>query len=72
MTEGMDAAIGAPGSGHVEGLTENLFEGGLQGQLDGRVGVLALPAVEVGTAVGEGEFEGLKFQGGTQRGGDSL
>ncbi len=72
LAEGVDAPVGAAGSGHVEGFAENLFESGLQGQLDGGVGILALPAVEVATAVSEDEFEGLKFQGGTQRGGDSL
>ena len=65
LAEGVDAAIGAAGSGHVEGFTKNLFESGLQGELDGGVGILALPAVEVGTAVGNGQLKGLKFQGGT-------
>jgi len=56
----------------VKGFAENLFESGLEGQLDGGVRILALPAVEVGTAVGEGEFEGLRFQWGTEGRGDRL
>jgi len=65
LGEGVDATVGPSGSGHVKGFAENLFESGLEGELNRGVGVLALPAVEIGTAVSDGEFEGLKFQGGT-------
>ena len=61
LAEGVDTTIGTTGSGHVERLAEDLFQGGLEGELDRGMGILALPPIEVGSAVGDGEFEGLGF-----------
>ncbi len=64
LTESMDTAIGPSGTGHGKGFSKDFFQGGLKGKLDGGVGILPLPAQEILTAVGEGEFEGLQFQRG--------
>jgi hypothetical protein len=60
LAEGVDAAVGAAGPGDVEGFAKNLFESGFEGELDGGVGILALPAVEVGAAVGNRQLQGLE------------
>ena len=72
LAEGVNAAIGPTRSGDVEGFPVDFFQGGFEGELDGGMGILALPAVEVGAEVGEGQFEGLRFQGKTEGRGDSL
>jgi hypothetical protein len=59
LTEGMDPAIGPPGARYREGFSEDFFQGGFEGQLDGGVGILPLPTKEILTAVGEGEFKRL-------------
>jgi hypothetical protein len=55
----MDPAIGPPGARYREGFSEDFFQGGFEGQLDGGVGILPLPTKEILTAVGEGEFKRL-------------
>jgi len=72
LTQSMNAAIGPTGAGHVNRFAKDAFEGGFEGKLNRGVRILTLPAVKFRSAVGEGEFEGLSFQGGTEGGGDRL
>ena len=67
LTQGMNAAVGPAGTGHRKGFAEDLAERGFQGQLDGGVGILALPSEEILAAIGEGEFIGCEFQRRTFR-----
>ena len=61
LAEGVNAAVGPAGSGNMERLAENFFQGGFEGELDGGMGILPLPSVEILTAVSEREFKGLKL-----------
>ena len=64
LAEGVDAAVGTSGSGDVEGFTENFFESGLQDQLNGGKGILALPAKKSAALVGQSKLDGLLLQNG--------
>ena len=55
LAEGMNAPISSAGSCHGHRLVENFLQGFFEGELDGGIGVLALPAEEVFSAVGEKE-----------------
>ena len=55
LAEGMNAPIGSAGSCHGHWAVKNFLQGFLEGELDGGIGVLALPAEEVFSAVGEKE-----------------
>ena len=55
MTEGVNAPIGATRSGNGDRTIKDFEQGFFEGELDGGIGVLALPAEEVFSAVGEKE-----------------
>ena len=55
LAEGMNAPISSAGSCHGHWAVENFLQGFLEGELDGGIGVLALPTEEVFSAVGEKE-----------------
>ena len=55
LAEGMNAPIGPAGSCHGHWAVENFLHGFLEGELDGGIGVLALPTKEVFPTVGEKE-----------------
>ena len=55
LTEGVNAPIGATGSGNGDRTVEDFEQGFLEGKLDGGIRILALPAEEVFSAVGEKE-----------------
>ena len=55
MAEGVNAPIGATGSGNGDGTVKDFEQGFFEGELDGGIGVLALPTEEVFSAVGEKE-----------------
>ena len=55
LAEGVNAPIGATGSCHGHRVVENFLQGFLEGELDGGIRILALPAEEVFSAVGEKE-----------------
>ena len=55
LAEGVNAPIGATGSCHGHRAVENFLQGFFEGELDGWIGILALPTKEVFSAVGEKE-----------------
>jgi len=55
LPEGVDMAIGPSRTGDSDGVVEDFLKGSFEGELDGGVGVLALPTEEVFSAVGEKE-----------------
>jgi hypothetical protein len=55
LAEGMNAPISSAGSCHGHRPVENFLQGFLEGELDGGIRILALPAEEVFSAVGEKE-----------------
>ena len=55
LTEGVNAPIGATGSGNGDRTVKDFLQGFLEGELNGGIGVLALPTEEVFSAVGEKE-----------------
>ena len=55
LAEGMNAPISSAGSCHGHRVVENFLQGFLEGELDGGIRILALPAEEVFSAVGEKE-----------------
>ena len=55
MAEGMNAPISSAGSCHGDWTVKDFLKGFLEGELNGGIGVLALPAEEVFSAVGEKE-----------------
>ena len=63
LAKGVDAAVGPTRSGDVEGFPVDFFQGGFEGELDGGMGILALPAEEVGAEVGDRQLKGLEFKG---------
>ena len=58
LPEGVDMPIGPSRASHSHGVIENFLKGGFECELDSGVGVLALPAKEVFSAVGEKETVG--------------
>ena len=55
LAEGMNAPIGSAGSCNGDWTVKDFLKGFLEGELDGGIGVLALPTEEVFSAVGEKE-----------------
>jgi len=55
LTEGVNASIGSAGSCNGHRAIEDFLKGFLEGELDGGIGILALPTKEVFSAVGEKE-----------------
>ena len=55
LTEGVNAPIGSAGSCNGHRPVEDFLKGFLEGELDGGIGILALPTKEVFSAVGEKE-----------------
>ena len=55
LAEGMNAPIGSAGSCDGHRAVEDFLKGFLEGELDGWIGILALPTKEVFSAVGEKE-----------------
>ncbi len=55
LAEGVNAPIGATGSGNGDRTVKDFEQCFFEGELDGGIGVLALPAEEVFSAVGEKE-----------------
>ena len=55
LAEGMNAPIGSAGSGNGDRTVKDFEQCFFEGELDGGIGVLALPAEEVFSAVGEKE-----------------
>ena len=55
LAEGMNAPISSAGSCNGDWTVKDFLKGFLEGELDGGIGVLALPAEEVFSAVGEKE-----------------
>jgi hypothetical protein len=55
LTEGVYTPIGSAGSCNGDWAVKDFLKGFLEGELDGRVGILALPTEEVFTAVCEKE-----------------
>ena len=55
LAEGMNPAIGSAGSGNGHRSVEDFLQGFLEGELDGWIGILALPTEEVFSAIGEKE-----------------
>ena len=55
LSEGVDMAVGPSRTGDSNGVVEDFLKGFLECELDGGVGVLALPAEKVFSAVGEKE-----------------
>ncbi len=55
LTEGVYASIGATGSGNGDRTVKDFEQCFFEGELDGGIGILALPAEEVFSAVGEKE-----------------
>lgn len=53
---GVDAGIGAPASLRENGFSGDAFDGGRELALDSSVAGLDLPAVEIGSVIGEGEL----------------
>ena len=55
LTEGVNAPIGSAGSCNSHLQVEDFLQGFLESELDGGVGILALPTEEVLASVGEKE-----------------
>ena len=55
LAEGMNAPIGSAGSCNGDWTVKDFLKGFFEGELDGGIGVLALPTKEVFSAVGEKE-----------------
>ena len=55
LTEGVNAPIGSAGSCNSYRSVEDFLQGFLECELDGGIGILALPTEEVFSAVGEKE-----------------
>jgi len=55
LAEGVNAPIGSAGSCNGDRSVENFLKGFLERELDGGIGILALPTEEVFSAVGEKE-----------------
>ncbi len=55
LTKGVDAPIGSAGSCNGDWAVKDFLQGFLEGELDGGIGILALPTKEVFSAVGEKE-----------------
>jgi hypothetical protein len=55
LAECMNPAIGSAGSCNGHRSVEDFLKGFLEGELDGGIGILALPTKEVFSAVGEKE-----------------
>ena len=55
LAEGVNAPIGSAGSGNGDWTVKDFLQGFFEGELDGGIGVLALPTKEVFSAVGEKE-----------------
>ena len=55
LTEGVNAPISSAGSCNGDWTVKDFLKGFFEGELDGGIGVLALPAEEVFSAVGEKE-----------------
>ena len=55
LAEGMNAPISSAGSGNGDWTVKDFLKGFLEGELNGWIGVLALPAEEVFSAIGEKE-----------------
>ena len=55
LPEGVDMAICPSRTGDSHGVVEDFLKGSFEGELDGGVGILALPTEEVFSAIGEKE-----------------
>ncbi len=55
LAEGMNAPISSAGSCNGDWTVKDFLQGFLEGELNGGIGVLALPTEEVFSAVGEKE-----------------
>ena len=55
LTEGVNAPISSAGSCNGDWAVKDFLQGFLEGELDGGIGILALPTKEVFSAVGEKE-----------------
>ena len=55
LTEGVNAPIGATGSGNGDRVAKDFEQGFFEGELDSGIGVLALPTEEVFPPIGEKE-----------------
>ena len=55
LAEGMNAPISSAGSCNGDWSVKDFLKGFLEGELNGWIGILALPAEEVFSAVGEKE-----------------
>jgi hypothetical protein len=55
LAEGMNPAIGSAGSCNGDWSIKDFLKGFLEGELDGGIGILALPSEEVFSAIGEKE-----------------
>jgi len=55
LAEGMNPAIGSAGSCNGDWSIKDFLKGFLEGELDGGIGILALPSEEVFSAVSEKE-----------------
>jgi hypothetical protein len=55
LTEGVHSPIGSTGSCNGHRAVKDFLKGFLEGELDGGIGILALPSEEVFSAVGEKE-----------------
>jgi hypothetical protein len=55
LTEGVNAPVGSAGSCNGHWAVENFLKGFLEGELDGGIGILALPTEEILASVGEKE-----------------
>jgi hypothetical protein len=53
LTKGVHAPIGSAGSCNGDWAVKDFLQGFLEGELDGGIGILALPTKEVFSAVGE-------------------
>src|SRR5882672_963425 len=53
----MDSGVGAAGAGHVHRLALDIGDDPFKSALNGRQARLNLPAVEIGTVVGDGYFD---------------
>ena len=55
LTEGVNAPIGATGSCNGDWAVKDFLQGFLESELDGGIGILALPSEEVFPPIGEKE-----------------
>ena len=61
LAESVDMAVCPSRTGDSHGVVEDFLKGSFEGELDGGVGVLALPTEEVFSAVGEKETVGNRL-----------